>query len=443
MNSETVAYIVRFLLHGNDALARRVGYTSDATLFGHYSVVVVPSQFWNDGIFGTLRAEPVLPLSEIDGVPLLFGAPHVERLGDTIVVYADIVASAFFLLSRYEEWLHPHDLRDMHGRFVGRHSLAARAGFIHRPIVDEYGALLRKWLRDAGCAVREPAPGFEAVYLTHDVDTIAFYRHVRGFLGGIKRALFGHNVRLADVLRAQKSLQHDAAYTFPWLMAQDAMVPQAHAIYFFKAAVETDRFDYPQYNLRGGDARQLVAFLRDNGCEIGLHASYFSGTQPAVIPDERQKLQEALQQPVTANRWHYLRTLQPADFGALVQAGITDDFTMGYADVAGFRLGTCRAVRWIDAQTGTVTPLVLHPLTVMDCTLSNTNYMNLQTEDEAYFFCEQLFDKVRQYAGDITLLWHNSIFKSNTTNNNNESINYHTTLYPKLLKGLRHYSKHQ
>ena len=443
MNSETVAYIVRFLLHGNDALARRVGYTSDATLFGHYSVVVVPSQFWNDGIFGTQRAEPALPLSEIDGVPLLFGAPQVERQGDTIVVYADIVASAFFLLSRYEEWLHPHDLRDMHGRFVGRHSLAARAGFIHRPIVDEYGALLRKWLRDAGCAVREPAPGFEAVYLTHDVDTIAFYRHVRGFLGGIKRALFGHNVRLADVLRAQKSLQHDAAYTFPWLMAQDAMVPQAHAIYFFKAAVETDRFDYPQYNLRGGDARQLVAFLRDNGCEIGLHASYFSGTQPAVIPDERQKLQEALQQPVTANRWHYLRTLQPADFGALVQAGITDDFTMGYADVAGFRLGTCRAVRWIDAQTGTVTPLVLHPLTVMDCTLSNTNYMNLQTEDEAYFFCEQLFDKVRQYAGDITLLWHNSIFKSNTTNNNNESTNYHTTLYPKLLKGLRHYSKHQ
>ena len=433
MNSETVAYIVRFLLHGNDALARRVGYTSDATQFGHYSVVVVPSQFWNAGIFGTQRAEPALPLSEIDGVPLLFGAPRVERHGATLVVYADIVASAFFLLSRYEEWLHPHDLRDMHGRFVGRHSLAARAGFIHRPIVDEYGALLRKWLRDAGCAVREPAPGFEAVYLTHDVDTIAFYRHVRGFLGGIKRALFGHNVRLADVLRAQKSLQHDAAYTFPWLMAQDAMVPQAHAIYFFKAAVETDRFDYPQYNLRGGDARQLVAFLRDNGCEIGLHASYFSGTQPAVIPDERQKLQEALQQPVTANRWHYLRTLQPADFGALVQAGITDDFTMGYADVAGFRLGTCRAVRWIDAQTGTVTPLVLHPLTVMDCTLSNVNYMNLQTEGEALDYVEALLSEVQKHRGEAVLLWHNS---------NVIGDSYHKSLYVKLLSWLQHNTKH-
>lgn len=433
MNSDAVAYIIRFLLHGNDELAMRVGYTSDATQFDRYSVAIVPSRFWDADVFGTLRAEPALPLSDVDGVPLLFGVPRVERHGATLVVYADIVASAFFLLSRYEEWLHPHDLRDVHGRFVGRQSLPARAGFLHRPIVDEYGALLRRWLRDAGCVVREPETGFSEIYLTHDVDAIAYYRHLRGFLGGVKQAMFGRTTSLHDVLRASKALSNDAAYTFPWLLEQDAMVPQAHAIYFVKAAVETDRFDYPQYNLRGGDARQLFAFLRDNGCEIGLHASYFSGTQPAVIPDERQKLQEALQQPVTANRWHYLRTLQPADFGALVQAGITDDFTMGYADVAGFRLGTCRAVRWIDAQTGTVTPLVLHPLTVMDCTLSNANYMNLQTEDEALDYVEALLSEVQKHRGEAVLLWHNS---------NVIGDSYHKSLYVKLLSWLQHNTKH-
>ena len=66
----------------------------------------------------------------------------------------------------------------------------------------------------------------------------------------------------------------------------------------------------------------------------------------------------------------------------------------------------------------------MHPLTVMDCTLSNSNYMNLN-EDEAYFECQRLFDKVYQNAGEVVLLWHNT----NSTGNI-----YHRSLYPKLLE---------
>ena len=60
----------------------------------------------------------------------------------------------------------------------------------------------------------------------------------------------------------------------------------------------------------------------------------------------------------------------------------------------------------------------------MDVTLSNSNYMNL-SEDEAYFLCQQLFDKVRQYQGEVVLLWHNSNIRPDT---------YHRNLYPKLLQ---------
>lgn len=420
---ETVDYIIRFLLDGNDSVAARVGFTADAALFRRYAVVIVPSSFWDDGIFGTLRAEPCLPLAEIEGVPLLFGEPQIVRVGSTLVVRADVVASAFYLLSRYEEWLHSYDLRDVHGRFIGQKSLLARAGVIHRPLVDEYGVLLRRWLREAGCAVQEPAAVFSSVYLTHDVDTVAFYRHIRGFLGGVKRSLFGTNAHLCDVLRAQTALTGDPAYMFPWLVAQDAKLPQAHKLYFVKAAVKSDRFDYPQYRLRGADAQQLFELLRDNGCEIGLHASYFSGAHSEFIPAESAKLQSALSQLITANRWHYLRTLQPADCRALLQAGITDDFTMGYADVAGFRLGTCRAVRWIDPQTGEVTSLTLHPLTVMDCTLSNPNYMGLP-EEQAAQYVFGLLDEVKQHHGEVVLLWHNTSLNNQT---------YHSRLYRAVL----------
>ncbi|MGN0187857.1 MAG: polysaccharide deacetylase family protein [Paludibacteraceae bacterium] len=422
--NETVSYIIRFLLNGNDTLVERVGYTSDVACFSQFSVVVVPSDFFADGVYGTPRSEPSLPLQNMDGVPLLFGEPRMELHGQTLVVYADVVASAFYLLSRYEEWLHPHDARDVHGRFIGRKSLPGRAGFIHRPIVDEYGVLLRTWLRQVGCAVEEPSPGFSEIYLTHDVDTIAYYRHLRGFLGGIKRAIFGRETHLRDVMRAQLALNNDVAYTFPWLVAQDAQLPQAHKIYFIKSAFKSDRLDYPQYNLQGRDAQQLFAFLRENGCILGLHASYFSGAHPAYISAEKAKLQSALQMPVTTNRWHYLRTLQSTDGESLTAADITDDFTMGYADVAGFRLGTCRAVRWINPATRELSSLVLHPLTVMDCTLSNANYMNL-SEGEAERYVSDLLTEVARHHGEVVLLWHNtSVVKCNE---------YHRNLYHKVV----------
>ena len=69
---------------------------------------------------------------------------------------------------------------------------------------------------------------------------------------------------------------------------------------------------------------------------------------------------------------------------------------------------------------------MLHPLTIMDCTLSNQNYMNLR-EDEAFFLCQQLIDKVHMHHGELCLLWHNSDINDSS---------YHKALYPKSLQML-------
>ena len=70
-----------------------------------------------------------------------------------------------------------------------------------------------------------------------------------------------------------------------------------------------------------------------------------------------------------------------------------------------------------------LTHLTLHPLLIMDCTLDRENYMHL-TEEEAYFLCERLIDKVKLHHGDLCLLWHN---------NNVTPDHYHRTLYPQIL----------
>ncbi len=379
----TIDYILSFLLYGNETAREQVGYTADVATWEKYKVVIVPQK--------VLYLQATLPWSK-----------HNE----TIIIEADLIHTAYCLLSRkIEEQMQ----LDEHQRVCWKKNQTLFA-WAHQPILDMWGHQLLELL-----GLPTPPAGLSGINLTHDVDTIAHYRHLRGVLGGVKRGEW------KAVWKGWHSLQADAAFTFPWIIEQDACVSQAKQLYFVKATAGQG-FDYPQYDLQGDDFAALVSLLRAHGAEMGLHTSYYTGD----ISTQTKNLTTAIGQPVRTNRWHYLRTTLPADFASLIAAGITDDYTLGFADYAGFRLGTCRAVRWINPQTDAVTNLVLHPLTVMDCTLSNANYMHL-SEEEAFAHCKQLIDVTYQYAGEVTLLWHNHIFENN----------YHKQLYPQLLKYLQ------
>ena len=121
---EIVSYIIQFLI-GTDSkeeLSNLVGYTNDINLFAHYRVVIIPSPFFKEEIYGTPQSIPNHPLKEIENVPLLFGSSKTEWNGNTWVVHADIIASTYFLITRYEEII-KRDLRDIHGRFPGKESI--------------------------------------------------------------------------------------------------------------------------------------------------------------------------------------------------------------------------------------------------------------------------------------------------------------------------------
>ena len=374
-----IQYLIEWLCYGNTEAAARVAYTADESALQTHDLIIVPN--------GHLGKDIVLP----DLIKPVTENPAKGKY----IIRTDILYNAFFFTSRAEELI--NDQRDVHGRFAARFSILGKGNRLQIPMLDEHARLVLKLLD-----LPMPEPGFGHVYLTHDIDSIAQYRHLRGAIGGILRG------ETKQVFQALRSIHNDPLYTFPWLLEQDAKVPNADTIYFVKRT-KGKGFDYPQYCLRGRDYRRLKHMLRHNNAYIGVHGSYY-GSIPKI---EYSRMFRA----------HYLRS-SIEHMQRLADAGYTDDFTMGFADSAGFRLQTTRPVRWINPQTYKLTPLTLHPLTVMDCTLSNDNYMHL-TEDEAYFFCERLISKIRMHHGDPCLLWHNSII-------NNET--YHKSLYPKLLK---------
>ena len=162
---------------------------------------------------------------------------------------------------------------------------------------------------------------------------------------------------------------------------------------------------------------------------FGLHSSYEAGMKPDLITDEKKHLEKLSKKTITYNRHHYLDSREPEDMQALIDAGITDDFTMGYADIAGFRLGTCRAIKWINPKTRKLTSLTLHPLTIMDGSLSDKRYMYMNAH-EAYEYCIRLINMVESWNGELVLLWHNTSVEDNPQS-------YHRKLYQDIIKYLK------
>jgi hypothetical protein len=427
--NEIIQYILRFMVgeHLPEKVSRLVGYTADRSAFPEYKVVIIPSGFFDEPVYGTARTKPALPLQTIDKVPFLFGTPVSERVGDTIVVHADLVASAYFLLSRYEEALH-RDLRDEHGRFPGHASLPHRAGFIDRPVVDEYGKLIRSRLNDNGVRMQEFVPFIRKVNLTHDVD-VPFTG--RTWLSVARKILSGDNPP-ATLRGKYAPLTANPYYTFPWLLEEDRRLQRTigsdrcRSLLFFRAGGRTKQ-DRPYYDLYGKDLRALHALCKEYEAAVGLHCSYQGGKEPHLLLSEKKRLAEAFGVEITENRHHYLTSREPEDMEYLRIAGITDDYTMGYADVAGFRLGTSLPVRYINPATRRLSSLILHPLTVMDSTLNEVRYMNL-TADRAEEYCMRLINHTRNVNGELTLLWHNTSAI--------ERSGYLRDLYKKLINKL-------
>lgn len=398
-----------------------IAYTNDIEEMKKYPIVIKPSGFFDTNVYGTLESEPKLPLHIWEGIPILFGSPKMEEINDgkTILIHADLIASTYYLISRYEE-MTKRDIRDEHGRFPGMASLPYRAGFIDRPIVDEYGAKLRQIIKERNLleslniSIEARPETFSMVTLSHDVDQPFKYRGWRSFF----RAIIKEKLNPIKAFRYSfGSIYNDPYYTFPKILEWNHLLldklksNQFRSIFFFKTP-SNDEHDKPNYNMSSKAMRHLAKSLKRYKAKVGLHINYEAGLNPKLIAKEKHLLQKQISwYNIVASRHHFLSFREPEDYQYLLSAGIKHDFSMGYADIIGFRLGTCRPVRFINPNTRTLTDLIMHPLYVMDYTLSAKRYMNL-THDKAHSALMDIIDKVAKYNGDLSLLWHNETFSN-------------------------------
>jgi hypothetical protein len=359
----------------------------------------------------SLPAEPVARWREAPGaaeLPVLYGAGELVDEGERgLRLGLDVFGAVFWCLTRYEELARP--VRDEHGRFPSSELVAARGGFLDRPVADEHAGVLWTALERVWPRLERPRRAPRTL-LSHDVD---WPRSTAGApLGAVARAAAADLARRRDPALAARRLAsragraRDPNDTFDLVMGLAEARGLRGAFYFIPATTDP-RFD-PGYSLDDPWMRALMRRLHERGHEVGLHPSYATHLDAGATRAEADALRRAcarlgIEQAEWGGRQHFLRWENPVTWRNWEAAGMDYDSTLGFSDAVGFRSGTCREHRTFDLRERRTLRLRERPLVAMEQALVDAG------DDEAALAAiERLHARCRRHGGDFTLLWHNS-----------------------------------
>lgn len=313
---------------------------------------------------------------------------------------ADIFASAFFMLTRYEEYL-PYK-KDVHGRFDALESINYKEGLLMKPLVNQYGKILKELLLSHFPEMKFPQQHYKYTP-TYDIDSAYAFRQ-KGFIrsiGGLINSLIKRDPRhFIDRIRVLLRQRKDPFDTFDFQMELQKKY-ELDPVYFILFA------GYGPYdkNLPTGNEafRVLIKSLADYG-QVGIHPSYQSNEDESVLQTEIDNLSSVLHRDITQSRQHFLRLEFPETYRNLINRDIQSDYTMGYAARPGFRAGICTPFLFYDLRVEAESNLMVYPFAVMDGTLKD--YMKL-TPSEALETISTLIQEVKDVDGHFISLWHN------------------------------------
>jgi hypothetical protein len=430
--------------YGWQELCRRAGVDLDVSDDHHCSVLGIPLVYGrqenkpgqgpaifiipracDDGDNGTsqpehlrwLPLEQVLPpgaeTSLVEKLPVIVwgesekgdSREFVEQRSDGVLVFQyDLIAASVFMLSRWEEIDAPH--LDEHGRFQGSSSTACHLGFLDRPIVDEYGLVLRAWLQWL-LPGWQPKKSVFDVRLTHDIDYLRLTMWKRAHLA-LSDVLVHKAPSLAiETIRSKFGGQKSDMFVNGLrLLIQESRRYGFQSTFFFMATNDASKFDSGYY-IDSSLARRFLSEIQAVNFNIGLHSSYASFLDLERTSKERDRMNAAVVQDIQAIRAHYLRVSVPGSWRLLESAGFRQDWSMGYSDQEGFRCGTCHPFPLFDILADRQMDIEEHPLIVMETTLHG--YRGLDP-DSAYQRIVQLAERCRRVEGEFVLIWHNTSF---------------------------------
>ena len=338
-------------------------------------------------------------VSPQNNIPAFFQSQSDSSMG------FDVFSASFYLVSRYEEYL-PF-VKDIHQRFQAENSLAYKHDFLQKPLINIWAKSLMQKIKQKHPDLEVISPTYNYIS-TIDIDN-AFYYLEKGFvrsLAGFFASLFsfdfnGIQQRFAVLLGKQKD-PYDT-YDAQLKLQKEYNLKVIYFILLADYGLNDKNISFTKRKFQ-----LLIKRLADYA-SIGIHPSYGSNTNFAKLPKEIKRLEGITKREVTKSRQHFLKLTLPETYNQLVDFGIRDDYTMGFASAIGFRASICSAYTFYNLDTETILPIKIHPFAVMDATL--LYYLKLSPE-QSLTQISALIEEVKNVNGTFISLWHNDTFSN-------------------------------
>lgn len=342
-------------------------------------------------------------------VPVLFGNDQLIVGDNNIMCGNDIFAASFFMLTRWEEYVHP--TRDHHNRFSAKDSLAYKFDFLDRPIVNEYVEMLWNMLKNFEFKEERKKREYKFI-LTHDVDHLRYYNGIKS----VGRKIAGDIVKrkryntifstLKEYHNIKKGIIKDPYDTFDWIMDLSEKV-NIQSRFYFMSDNTTDKDN--RYDIKGKLARSIIENIKGRGHIVGFHPGIDSCNDTYKWTREKRALEEVVNKSITEGRQHYLKFEAPFTYRIWESNNMKKDYTVGYHDKEGFRCGVCFGFSVFDFIEREKLNLLECSLTVMEATMHGYQEYSAQ---EMKANIRKLINVTKKYQGNFVFLWHNSSFNT-------------------------------
>ncbi|RZK21578.1 MAG: hypothetical protein EOO86_00540 [Pedobacter sp.] len=353
-----IKYIFNFIF--KDILKTEVEFTGNAQYFLQSEQVKISygEKPLDDEIF--FKSSSILFSNKLDEITFkttLFGEYDVPFPVEKSPLPFDVFAASFFIVTRYEEYLHQKKDED----FKANKSYQYKWKILERPIIDEWALLIKNMIHKKYPKfkfhdkrfVNQPGINFS---ITPNVPD--------GFLSKTKFLFSSVFNKENNFLSSKFDLLTGMGVSNETVLADlngNFEKRQINPLFFINFPNVPDNY------------------IKVNGVSRTLASKNVGLLRPCASDKEKikeiktglSKLKKILPEQINVSSQQLDVLKFPICYLNLLNSGITTDYSMGYPDHPGFRAGTCTPFNWYDLQLEKVTPLLVYSYCQNDGTLQH------------------------------------------------------------------------